>query len=775
MIFNKKALSFFIVFLIPIWNISVLAQDRALHLKESFEHKNLTGISEFREDISGDDSLEEILGTTSLWKKTEKGSLNRSYTKSKYWIRTKLYNDSPHRKNLVFEGSYPRLARVDFFIPEQNIHQVIDRRNPPPGEERWDTFPFFFSMEPESELTVYFRMESKMDLVLETNLYDEFYFHRKYLQKSVVNSMFYGIMLIMVFYNVFLFFYLGDKVYVAYVFYSVTFLMYILSYYGIGYKYVWGDWTWLQERETPFWMSLVFGIFAPEFLLRYLNTDDNYRHSIKKLLRGVQIGAVFLFCYVLIADPNDSIRFFPPASLVVVLISIYAIVLRIRDGYVPAWFVLMGFAPLMASGVLAALRGLGFLPSNLLTLYGMLYASAIDLVVLSLGLAYRIKILKQNEQKAINANEAKSEFIAQMSHEIRTPLQGLETAVRLLIDEDDPKELDKLQSVFNTNFKNLSKILNDILDFSKMEAGYFSLQKEPIDLKEILIGVHELFRAKAQEKNLEFRLDHPPSPIPLVLGDGTRIQQVLNNLVGNAMKFTSEGSILIRYEKMVLENGNRIYFEIEDTGIGIKKETVKNLFQNFAQADESITGKFGGTGLGLAICKKIVELMGGEVGVESVHGKGSKFWFWIPEEIPLGLGGNHPENYEKNFQSSLSAKILLLEDSPELRMLFSRTLSKKGYTMETTDSIDSAIQIFRRFHPDIILSDYHLNGGNVVQFVQKIQESGAIPPTFVLTGENDSGITDECLELGIQGVYLKPVDFEMIHKLIQNSLREIGK
>lgn len=808
---SRVALFALLIQLISFSQCSFAAFAPAVSVVPNDREVSLSGRISFLREESADWNAQTVAGISAdKWEVAENEMVSFGFTTDAYWFRVEFKTPHPSKVDGLLIIGYPSLDSAKIFrsIPGQPLsntpeYAVGDRE---PFANRFANnrnFLIPITFDSSDSQVIYIRAQTDGSLQVPLSYIDrQHYFDSE--QKTVaIQGIYFGILLIMGFYNFFIFLTVRDSAYATYSIFVLFILLFQGSLHGFGFQFLWPDSPDTNRFIIPFSVGgCVLGgtLFAYQFLgLRLVSKN------LANIMLTLCVIGFFTMLTSFVLPYSFTIRLGVISNFVSIIFGLFCGLYGFKKGLPHARYFILAWGFLLIAVAVLDLNKSGILPLNFFTEYSMQIGSAMEAMLLSFALGDRINTerkLKQDaehqafekermasleqerflreemlsQQKLVAAeaeSRAKSQFLATMSHEIRTPMNGVLGMAELLQETSlQPQQRTYVEVILQSG-KVLLNVINDILDFSKIQAGKMEIESIDFDLEQLCLECASVFSLAAEKKNIEL-IAYSDIDIPtLIKSDPNRIRQVALNLMSNAFKFTSEGKVIFHVHKILNDGKEFLRFEVTDSGIGISPEQQQKLFAAFSQADTSTSRKYGGTGLGLAISKKLIEMMGGQIGLHSEIGQGSTFWF----TLPLVHSDRAPQEDHANSLKVLAGKrLLVVDDCPDFAHVIQNQAKRWGIQVELAYNGTDALKVLETAHIenksfDLVTLDMKmpdLTGLEVAQRMQSNEQFRKIP-RILLTAMRNPPQKQVLMEAGIIFYQQKPVSSRGFRDLLVDA------
>lgn len=707
------------------------------------------------------------------WEQYDEGVFNLGYIDEAYWLRMNIDSSASIYKQWDLVVSTPMHDYIDVYqlfedsgprlIYRSGLKRAYNNRN---EDHRYFIVPLEIYNETYNPDSFLIRIETRNSSYMPMQLYPANQFWAPLQIADVYNWMFFGIILAMALYNLFLFISVRDVSYLFYVLFISSFAFLHLSLDGYIFQHFWpSDKPYSPIPETVFSTFSVF--FGFLFITHFLNLKTH----LPWMHRGILI-MVFLQIPLITGSiyyPDVSVENWLVPILGIMLVSAVIVgIFAYQKGLVTARYFIVAWVTFAIGNLylIIVLKGTNLLPVSPLIISKL--AAFTEAMLLSFALARRIRVLSDEREKQKLKAEAQSYFLAQISHEIRTPLNGVLGTVDLLDQTKLNTEQQSYVDIIQSSGKSLLTLVNDVLDYSKIEAGKMSVNEEQISVHELVKQQVELFRSHANQKNLELSLEVDDKVPNWVITDGQRLRQVWSNLISNAVKFTDRGFVKVRLSVEFKQQNPFLVLSIKDSGIGIGAKDLDSLFNAYQQVEFGKRQVYGGTGLGLAISKELMALLGGDISVESQLNQGSEFKIWAPLK---SVAQNNQSTNEAQQGQTRSLSILVAEDNIVNQKVIEGLLKKLGHSVVIVPQGDHVVEQRRHSetHYDLIFMDCEMpimDGYEATKRIREFEAQKNMPriPIVALTAHALDEVRTRCMESGMDSFLTKPINTEQLNR-----------
>ncbi|UCJ16617.1 response regulator [Pseudomonas sp. MM211] len=794
---------FFLIILLAVCPVLASAARLAV-FDESTRALPLGQMMSVFEDVRGDKSIDDVTSSAlqGSFRDHDKSVLNAGYSRSAFWLRIDLHYlpqdasvSARHHQHWLLELAYPPLDRLELYEvgADGRFHLTQRTGDSLPfssREIRQNNYLFPLDFKPDQVRRVYLRIESQGSIQAPLTLWSPTAYLEEQPARIYMLGIIYGVLLVMLIYNLFIFISVRDTSYLYYILYIASFGLYQVSVNGAGIEFFWPSNPWWANVATPFLIGAT-ALFGCQFARSFLQTSE---HSpwVDRCLLLLMLWGTTVMVLALTASYAVSLRLATLLALVFTLVVSIAGVLAWLRGMRVARYFIIAWAAFLLGGVVNTLMVLGYLPNMFLTMYASQIGSAIEVALLSLALADRINAMKEERARILqsataklealnhelaDSNRLKDDFLATVTHELRTPMNGVIGSLELMQTLRLEPEAEQYQKTATRSARDMMQMVNDILALTELQSGRLYPRSETFSLRGLLDGVCANYEGRARDKGLAFALDLDEHLPDTVEGDAVKLAQALGYLLDNAIKFTAAGKVRLR----VRGNGEAtleslpLSFEVIDAGIGLEDVRETDLYRRFHQLDTSMTRQYGGLGIGLSICRQLVDLLGGSLAYEPnrAGAGGSIFRLNLTLVLPVHKGASKPVVRRASgspVRAPEQCTVLVVEDNAINQLVIRGMLLKLGYRVRTADNGGEALECLQRESVDALLLDCQMPvmDGFATCRALRLLPGCAELPVLAITAHSQSGDRERCLAAGMSDYLAKPVKFDELRVLLHD-------
>lgn len=751
------------------------------------------------EDVRGAVSIEDVSSAAlaEAFYPHTKPVLNAGYSRSAFWLRVDLNYRPQARKGQqpwLLELAYPPLDQIELYLPDgQGGFQLARRTGDSlPFDSReiaQNNYVFALNLTPNEPQRVYLRVQSQGSVIVPLTLWSPIAYLEELPARIYVLGIIYGVLLVMLLYNLFIFISVRDRSYFYYIVYIGAFGLYQVSVNGAGIEYFWPNNPWWANAATPFLIGLA-AIAGCQFARSFLRTDEHSPWVDRGLLLLMACGLISMLL-ALFASYAIALRLATVLALLFTVLILLAGILAWRRGQRVARYFVFAWSAFLLGGMVNTLMVLGLLPNTFWTMYASQIGSALEVGLLSLALADRINVMKEErasllqqnaqELEALNrelaaSNRLKDEFLATVTHELRTPMNGVIGSLELMQTLSLDIEVEQYQRAAASSARDMMRMVNDILALTELQAGKLHAQNSMFSLRAWLDSLRVRYAPQAADKGLSLRLELDDKLPDTLHGDGPKLSQCVSYLLDNALKFTRAGTVALRIKRNPAGQGRLgLLIEVQDSGVGFDPEQTTPLYQRFQQHDGSLTRQYGGLGVGLAICRQLLELLGGNLTHQSQPGQGSCFTLSLELDLltpklttPVAVA--RPQGAA--LRTPAQCRVLIVEDNAINQLVLRGMLLKLGYQVRCADSGAAALNLLRDEAVDAVLLDCQMPGmdGFATCRVLRLLPGCSELPVLAVTAHSHAGDRERCLAAGMSDYMTKPLKFDTLQVVLHDWL-----